>query len=62
LFDVTDPEPLPGRQLALWTYDNYIALARVRVASDRIEPGPVAPPAGIPRCAYDDPALGANHG
>jgi hypothetical protein len=55
LFDYTDPDPLTGNRVALWTYNNAIALARVRIASNEIRPGPLAAPEGPPRCPYDSP-------
>jgi len=57
LFDYTDPEPLAGRHVALWTYEDGIAVARVRISSDQCEP-PGYPPVRptIPRCCYDEEA------
>lgn len=59
LFDVNDPEPLAGTRVALWTYRNGMAVARVRIASDEISPGPLTPPEGAPRCPYDAIPVGA---
>jgi len=56
LFDYTDPNPLPGRRVALWTYHNAIAIARVRIASTQIAPGPLTPPDRAPATPYDQPA------
>jgi hypothetical protein len=56
LFDYTDPDPLKGSHVALWTYHNGITLARVRIAANRIRPGSLPPPTAPPRCVYDSPA------
>jgi len=54
VFDYTDPQPLTGRRAALWTYNNGIAVARVRISSNDLEPGPFPPTAPVvPRCVYD---------
>lgn len=62
LFDVSDPQPLTGGRLALWTYDNGMAVARVRIASNEVRPGPPSPPEQIPRCPYDQASTGAADG
>ena len=62
ILEYNDPEPLTGKHVALWTYDNAITLARVRIASDSVRPGALPPPDTAPRCAYDNPALGATDG
>jgi hypothetical protein len=62
LFDVTDPEPLAGGRIALWTYSNGMAVARVRIASNQVRPGPLAPPEAAPRCPYEEPPSGAADG
>jgi len=54
LFDYTDPNPLTGTRAAIWTYDNSIAVARVRIAASDIRPGPLDPPTRPPRCCYDE--------
>jgi hypothetical protein len=56
LFDYTDPNPLPGRRVALWTYHNAIAIARVRIASTQVAPGPLTPPDRAPATPYDVPS------
>ena len=39
----TDPKPLKGRRIAIWTQDNYVAFARAKVSYDRrSEPSPAA--------------------
>jgi hypothetical protein len=53
LFDYTDPSPLTGKHVALWTYHNAIAVARVRIASNEVRPGRLTPPEAPPRCPYD---------
>lgn len=41
VFDYTDPRPLPGGQVAFWTWDNGLLLSRVRVWAS--QPGRLAP-------------------
>jgi hypothetical protein len=55
-FDYTDPEPLTGTRAAIWTYDNAIAVARVRIAASDVRPGPLEPPQRPPKSCYDQPA------
>jgi hypothetical protein len=62
VFDVTDPDPLNGSRVALWTYNNGMAVARVRIASSEIRPAPPTPPDGGPRCPYDAIPVGASDG
>ncbi len=57
LFEYTDPDPLPGKHVALWTHDNAITLARCRISSNEVSPGSLPPPDRPPLCVYDvDPA------
>jgi hypothetical protein len=50
----TDPEPLPDGQLALWTYNNGIMLARVRVSHHGATPvARVRLPERPAHCVYD---------
>ena len=40
----TDPNPLKGRRLAIWTQDNYVTFARIKVSYDeRSVPSPLVP-------------------
>ncbi len=39
----TDPDPLPGGRVALWTYDNRMIIARVKIYYERLAE-PDAPP------------------
>ena len=51
----TDPEPLPGGQVAMWTYNNGLMVSRVRISYDgeaRLE-RPRMLPSTAPRCVYD---------
>ncbi|MDP6114643.1 MAG: hypothetical protein QGF00_34805 [Planctomycetota bacterium] len=34
ILEYTDPSPLPGRRLALWTYNNGLMVSRVRISSE----------------------------
>ena len=36
-----DPQPLEGKRVAAWTFDNSLLLARARITAERIEPGPL---------------------
>ena len=36
VLEYTDPDPLPGGQIALWTWQNGLMVGRVRVAAERI--------------------------
>lgn len=56
LFDYTDPSPLAGTRAAIWTHNNSIAVARVRIAASDIRPGPLDPPTRPPHCCYDGEA------
>lgn len=50
-----DPEPLQGRRVAIWTYDNGIVVSRVRISGQRTGPG-VSPDdlsASTPKTFYD---------
>ncbi|MBT4816329.1 MAG: hypothetical protein HON70_11550 [Lentisphaerae bacterium] len=49
-----DPSPLTGRRFALWTWDNGIMVAQLRVASDGdLPPAPAAPqPENAPETPY----------
>lgn len=53
--EYTDPAPLPGEHLALWTYNNGVMLTRVRISSESGRtmelPSPTFPAAS--RCFYD---------
>ncbi|MDA1141007.1 MAG: HEAT repeat domain-containing protein [Planctomycetota bacterium] len=53
-----DPAPLPGNRVALWTYDNGVMVARVRMAADEIgRPSfPSYPPPTWGTCIYNHPA------
>jgi hypothetical protein len=57
ILEYTDPQPLGGDRVALWTYNDAIMVARVRVAAQdtsRVEPPDLQSPA-ICRCIYDTP-------
>ena len=51
----TDSQPLPDGQVALWTYNNSIMVARVRVSFEGAAPRelPCAGRANVPECIYD---------
>jgi hypothetical protein len=52
---VTDPAPLVGDRFALWTWNNGIMVAQVRVSTDidfSAAAAPVEPPR-TPRTPYD---------
>ena len=50
----TDPDPLPDGQLALWTYNNGLMLARVRVSHQGAEPTALRRlPEHKAACVYD---------
>ena len=51
----TDPEPLDGGQMAMWTYRNGLMVARVRVSHQGAAPKepPFTAPLGEVRCVYD---------
>ncbi len=53
-----DPNPLPGDRTALWTYENGVMVARVRMAADEIgRPSfPAYPPPTWGTCIYNHPA------
>ena len=55
ILEYTDPDPLPGDQMALWTWNNGIMVAQVRISSpdgDELEsPGRRTRP--VPLCVYD---------
>jgi hypothetical protein len=38
VLDYIDPDPLPGGQMALWTWQNGLMIARVRIAAEEIGP------------------------
>jgi hypothetical protein len=50
-----DPDPLPGGQVALWTWDNGLVVARARLAAEVIGPAepPLAAPAGASAVFYE---------
>ena len=54
VLSVTDPRPLAGKRIAIWTYDNGMMIGRVRVSAERISaresPDTRAPDA--PACIY----------
>ena len=52
--EYNDPTPLGGRKLALWTWNNDLMVARVRVSTRHAAPcEPPAPPAAAkPACIY----------
>jgi len=49
-----DPQPLAGSQVALWTWNNDIMVARVRISARGDAPRelPVGPPPSQPHCCY----------
>lgn len=51
----TDPQPLPGGQVAVWTHNNSLMVARVRVSFEGPAPRemPSAGPGHVPECVYD---------
>jgi hypothetical protein len=55
VLDYDDPDPLTGDQIALWTWNNGIMVAQVRITSpgngEMEAPGRKVPP--VPGCAYD---------
>ncbi|NQT86880.1 hypothetical protein HQ560_08960, partial [bacterium] len=52
--EFNDPQPVTGRRLALWTWNNDIMIARVRVSSNGAPPCelPAPPPPAEPPCCY----------
>lgn len=52
--EYTDPQPLTGRRVAIWTWKNDIMVARVRISAAGHAPCelPVGPPEAKPRCCY----------
>jgi hypothetical protein len=57
VFHVQDPQPLPGGHIAIWTRDNGIMVARVRVSAEEVtdrESADVPAPA-LCRSVYDPP-------
>ncbi|HUV39753.1 MAG TPA: hypothetical protein VMY39_09080, partial [Planctomycetota bacterium] len=59
VIDYTDPDPLTGDRVALWTWNNGIMVARVTVSADALGEYE-SPDAYTPsqcRCLYDDPAV-----
>ena len=52
--EYNDPAPLTGRKLALWTWDNDLMIARVRISTPDHAPCelPVGPPPANPPCIY----------
>ncbi|NDK10785.1 MAG: hypothetical protein GW911_01850 [Armatimonadetes bacterium] len=50
-----DPEPLPGRRVAVWTVDNTILLARARILADEVLPGGLPSPAMVWRPGLESP-------
>jgi hypothetical protein len=50
-----DPDPLPGGQVALWTWNNGRVVARARLAAEAIGPAepPLAAPAGATAVFYE---------
>ena len=55
IIDTRDPNPLTGRHFALWTWDNGIMVAQLRVASDgNLPAAPAMPqPQRPPKTPYD---------
>ena len=55
ILEYTDPEPLSGDQVALWTYNNGLMVSRVRISSEsgktRELPDPDRPE--VAKCCYD---------
>ena len=55
VLEYDDPDPLPGRQIALWTWNNGIMVAQVRISS--LGRGELEPPSrkirSAPICIYD---------
>jgi hypothetical protein len=51
-----DPDPLPGRHLGLWTWDNGVMIAHVRVSTDgaMVPESTVQSQPPVPRTPYDE--------
>jgi len=49
-----DPQPLTGKKIALWTWNNDIMVARVRISARGDAPRelPAGPPPSQPHCCY----------
>lgn len=56
VLDYTDPEPLEGGQVCLWTHDNSVMIARVWI-SHQADTGSEEPLASRPRLPHAAPAL-----
>jgi len=54
-----DPEPLQGKRIALWTQDNEIVLAKMKISysGQRRVPAHLAPPIDIPRLSEGLPEV-----
>jgi len=52
--EYNDPQPLTGRKVAIWSWQNDIMVARVRVSAKGSAPCelPIGPPPQRPRCCY----------
>jgi len=52
--EANDPEPLAGERVALWSWNNDIMVARVRISTRGAAPRelPTGPPPPKPRCCY----------
>jgi hypothetical protein len=52
--EADDPQPPPGRKVALWTWNNDMMVARVRLSAQGEAPCelPVGPPPPQPHCCY----------
>lgn len=52
--EYNDPAPLTGRKMAMWTWDNDLMIARVRISTPGRAPCelPVGPPPANPPCVY----------
>ena len=52
--ECTDPQPLGSGRVALWTWNNELMVARVRISTDGEAPRelPAGPPPPQPRCCY----------
>ena len=61
--EFTDPEPLPGGSVCVWTHDNYIMIARAWMAYEGkgARDAPLAPPAEEPAPGAPPPAVAATH-
>ena len=62
--EFTDPDPIPGGSVCLWTHDNYIMIARAWIAYQHKGPRdvPLAPLPDQPVPSGPPPAIVSSHG